>query len=80
MKLYLISQDANSEYDTYDSAVVRAPDAETARGMSPNNGLPMDWSKSDEWARSIDQVNVQYLGEAIPGSEQGLVLSSYNAG
>lgn len=32
MKLFLISQTQNNDYDTYDSAVVTAPDEETAKG------------------------------------------------
>ncbi|MFA6125419.1 hypothetical protein [Sphingomonas sp.] len=39
MKLFLISQNQNYDYDTYDSAVVAAPDEETARLMNPRNGM-----------------------------------------
>ena len=37
MKLWLISQDVNSGYDTYDSAVVAAETEEEARGIYPDN-------------------------------------------
>ena len=36
MKLFRISQDTNNGYDTYDSAIVAASDAEAARCMSPS--------------------------------------------
>jgi arylsulfatase A-like enzyme len=35
MKLFLISQDENGGYDTYDSAVVAAEDEEAARKIHP---------------------------------------------
>jgi hypothetical protein len=35
MNLYLISQDQVSDYDVYDSAVVAAPDEDTARNLHP---------------------------------------------
>lgn len=39
MKLFLISQKENNNYDTYDSAVVAAGDAEVARNMNPSGGI-----------------------------------------
>lgn len=38
MKLFLISQTQNNDYDTCDSAVVAAPDEETARSTTPAMG------------------------------------------
>lgn len=36
MKLYLISQDVNNGYDTYDSAVVCAANEAEARALTSN--------------------------------------------
>lgn len=36
MNLYLISQDVNNDYDTYDSAVVAASNEEDARNIHPS--------------------------------------------
>lgn len=36
MNLYIISQDINNDYDTYDSAVVCAEDEEDAREIHPS--------------------------------------------
>ena len=36
MKLYLISQDVNNDYDTYDSAVVVAKSEQDAREIHPS--------------------------------------------
>jgi hypothetical protein len=76
MKLFLIWQDINTDYDTYDSAVVVAPDEESAR-----HSLPANWvggCEEQHWALP-ENVHVQYLGE----SEETLpriVCASSNAG
>ncbi len=36
MNLYLISQNVNGDYDTYDSAVVAAPNEHYAKHMHPD--------------------------------------------
>ena len=78
MKLYLISQDENDNYDTYDSAVVAARDEEDARQINPGG----DWSKTKyvSWCSSPDKVIVRLVGEAAPDVPRGLILASFNAG
>ena len=87
MKLYLISQTENTDYDTYDSAVVMAENEEQARLISPHTGLVMtewEWKqKYSDWCSCPDNVSVTYLGEA--SAEQAkkdnpLILASFNAG
>lgn len=82
MKLFRISQEENSDYDTYDSAVVAAPNEQTARRMNPSNGKEMgEWNGCcNSWCSSADKVIVKYLGEATEGIEQGVICSSFNAG
>ena len=81
MKIYLISQTANNDYDTYDSAVVYAPDEETARNTHPYDGKQISWVTPDyAWCKSPDQVGVRYIGEAPEGVEAGLICASFNAG
>ncbi len=46
MKLFRIYQDINRGYDTYDSAVVAAPDAEAARRISPDSFREWDAERS----------------------------------
>ena len=78
MKLFHISQNENHEYDTYDSAVVCAQDADDARTISPDSGR---WDGSfGAWCSSPDKVEVKYLGEAAEGIERGVVCASFNAG
>jgi hypothetical protein len=82
MNLYMISQRENNDYDTYDSAVVAAPDEETARLMNPANGdLISDWGHNySTWCSSPDLVCVELLGIAKPGTKTGVIVSSFNAG
>lgn len=81
MKLFLIAQGEEDGYDSYDSAVVAAPDEETARNTDPSTGKPVDWSsrRFGDWASKPEHVTVRYLGEAVD-VEQGVVCASYNAG
>ncbi len=75
MNLYLISQTDNIDYDTYDSAVVAAPDEESAKRIPPTED---SWDSS--WAKSPDSVKVKLIGAASPDIEQGVILASFNAG
>lgn len=81
MKLFRIFQRVNNEYDTYDSAVVCAPDEQTARRMSPDNGQVQEensWNRNT-WA-CFEAISAEYLGEAREGMPVGVVVSSFNAG
>ena len=84
LKLFLISQDENDDYDTYDSAVVCAPDEEVARLMAPGgkNGEPEDFEGRpySSWCSSADKVKVQLIGDAAPDVAVGVVCASFNAG
>jgi hypothetical protein len=81
MKLFLIKQSQNTGYDTYDSAVVSAPDEETAKHMDPGSGKPVEkWNSNYlSWCNGPEHVTVRYLGEAVD-MEQGVVCASFNAG
>ena len=80
--LYLISQDTNNDYDTYDSAVVCADDLESARLTHPGgDALGGPWNLlPDTWVSKPEHVTVTYLGEADPSVEYGVVIASFNAG
>lgn len=84
MKLFLISQDSNNDYDTYDSAVVCAPNEDVARVMNPSNGKLMekaDWrGQYSSWCAAPELVTVEYLGKAADTVKPGIVCSSFNAG
>lgn len=76
MKIWLISSSV-SGYDTYDSAVVVAETEELARNIHPSGRDNWD---SYSWENSPDKVDVEYLGDAVEGSSEGLVCNSFNAG
>jgi hypothetical protein len=80
MNIYLLEQNVNADYDTYDSMVVSAPDEHTARQMHPNDPLGYnDQPRYKEWANSPDQVQVTLLGTSN-NPTQKIILASYNAG
>jgi len=80
MNLYLISQNKNSDWDTYDSAVVAALSEGDARKINPDG----EWQEEDfpfgGWVKysEIRCIEVKYLGETI--LERGVILASFNAG
>ena len=80
MNIYLISQEINFEYDTYDSAVVCAPDEATAKMIHPSGNV-LGTNKYDEftWC-SPEHVKVVLIGTAVPNSLQGVICASFNAG
>lgn len=89
MKLWKISQTVNRGYDTYDSAIVAANTAAEARMIHPAdtgeswNAIYANWNgqtnPSQVWA-TADKVTVECIGTARPGTNKGVVLSSFNAG
>jgi hypothetical protein len=85
MKIYVLKQDENDGYDTYDSLVVAAEDEESARQIHPNDAELIDpWDKDKcwrEWCLSPDDVSVEYIG-TYEGkrTEPHIILASYNAG
>lgn len=84
MNLYLISQDENNDYDTFDSAVVAAKSTKEAQNMYPRTGKPMtedEWKNPYlGWVKSPEQVKVTYLGVAGKKVKRGVICASFNAG
>ena len=86
MNLYRISQIINNDYDTYDSAIVAAPDEEKARVMHPN-GIKSDrldrrthnFSMGD-WVVYASDVTVELIGEASEKTQRSVICASFNAG
>jgi hypothetical protein len=93
MNIYLVSQDENNGYDTYDSFVCYAESEEDARVMSPSphyiwknsswNFLYSDGSyeqcNSSAWCHP-NLVEVELIGITSEDVESGVVLASFNAG
>jgi hypothetical protein len=90
MILYLISQTANTGYDTYDSAVVAAETPDEAIRIHPSGGMTWD-EKREGWAwggtaaydgawTRPDLVSCRQIGIADPGTGPGVICASFNAG
>ena len=91
MKLFKIWQTENLDYDRFDSAVVAAESEEDAKKIHPGpapygtdtewpgSGIPEDFPFGCSWASSPSKVFVEYLGEAKPGTERGVICASFNA-
>lgn len=91
MKLWLISQTTNRDYDTWDSAVVVAADEEHARKIHPSDDPPIGrytpkWWEGEgnldrTWCDRLEDVKVAYIGEASDLLTAGTVVcASFNAG
>lgn len=85
MKLWLLTQNANNEYDTYDSCVVAAENEDDARTIHPGDYYK-DTTVTDEepklydsWTK-LSNVTVFLLGDAKEGIKRGAICSSFNAG
>jgi hypothetical protein len=90
-KLYVVYQEVNNNYDTYDSMVVCAESEEEARKLSPTQYFMFDKcfgnyhvndetsSKDSYWA-TVEDVKVIYIGIADETIPKGVVIASYNAG
>lgn len=85
MNLYLLWQEVNNDYDTYDSCVVCAENMDEAIRIHPANNPreePRDelWeSLVNEWA-DLENIYCELIGKAAPGIPKGLVIASFNAG
>lgn len=80
MNLYLISQTANDDYDSFDSAVVAAPSAAAARMIHPSV-QHKDWDGAYECSWTDAQyVQVDFIGVAKKYTKHGVICASFNAG
>ena len=89
MNIYLISQEVNNDWNTYDSAIVAAESVEDAKTLHPDGigcaskqevynsdvttYFPHDWCYRDD-------VKVELLGVAMQGTKKMVLLASFNAG
>lgn len=91
MNLYLISQNKNNDYDSFDSAVVVSSNEELARQFHPNGhcfwGGDEWWHKDDNRSWGTDctwtepkNVTVELVGTALDDAKEGTVIcASFNA-
>jgi hypothetical protein len=75
-KLYMIWQEVNNGWDTYNSAIVCADNEEEARNVEV--GTTRDGEFAD-WA-NVKDVQVKYIGIADVTIKKGTVHISFKAG
>lgn len=81
MKIYLLSQDDNQNYDTYDSCIVVAESEEDAKTIHPNGDeYTKPISLYTDWAREKESISCKEIGEANSDQVRGVILASFNAG
>lgn len=78
MNLYLLTQDVETGWDTYDSVVVAAKTETDAKSIHPCTIL--GWGSRGDWPKSPESVDVKLIGKAVKGTPAGVILASFNAG
>lgn len=86
VKLFFVSQDEVSDYDTFSDFVCCAKDENDARQITPcGKGYDSDGCLQDGyggWASNINNVKVELIGEVIEGCDatRRIICSSFHAG
>jgi hypothetical protein len=85
LKLYLLTQNDNNGYDTYDSCIVCAKNEDEAKTISPEGGIFVETtgkrsSWHTAWAKRASSITCEEIGTANENQKKGVILSSFNAG
>lgn len=95
MKLYLISQNLLTKYDTYNSAVVSAESPDDAKDIHPDNSVTHvkndKWfgtyakggeyqTEPDTWVRYSEIGHIKVEYLGETEKKRGVILASYRAG
>ena len=70
------------DYDEFDAAIVAAETEDDARTIQPSNRTDLGSGVPEKYVGWVppDQVSIEYIGEAKPGTKRGVILASFNAG
>ena len=82
MKIYLISQNVNKFYDTYDSFLVCAENEDEAKDIHPG-GYKINWGDRGDstWVNSKSDLICEEIGDAKEGIKKNeVIIASFNAG
>lgn len=86
MNLYLVERRDDTDFIEYDSVVVAAETEADARKIHPSGEMVWSeevrktWAYDARWPVTPGEVQVKHIGIAVEGTEQGVVLASFNAG
>jgi hypothetical protein len=78
MRLYMLSTTVNDRPKAFSRAVVAAETEEAARRTHPDGESVVTEGLDilGTWV-SVQEVRVEYLGEAKPGMQAGVIIASY---
>ena len=81
MNLYLLKQNTNTGYDTFDACIVAAQSEQEAKQITPiNETFGQTGGSAVGWCDSVDKVHCTYIGSATFGTPKGVILASFNSG
>ena len=79
MNIYLLTQDENTGYNTYDACVVCAESEEDAKRISSYGKDIADKDEHYAWVASPEKVTATLIGKAANDIKQKVILGSFNA-
>lgn len=80
MKLYLLGQTDNRQYDTYDYCLVCAANEADARTIDPNGNEFKENPENEgynDWAKTKHGITCEEIGEANSNQPRGVIIASY---
>ena len=82
MNLYLLSQEENINYDTFDSMVVCAKNKVIAKSFHPfgDGKIFEENEKWPSWAITKKGIKISLIGKASKKQLSGIICTSFNAG
>lgn len=81
MNIYLLTQDVNVDWDTYDSAIVCAEsEAEAVKFHPDGTFFDSMWLATYDWVKMPSDVKCQKIGVADESIEKGVILDVYFPG
>ncbi len=80
MKLYMLTQNDNTGYDTFDACIVCAENEKDAKTITPIGEVYSENEEWADWALSAENISCIEIGEANEKQVRGVILASFNAG
>jgi|WetSurMetagenome_2_1015567.scaffolds.fasta_scaffold67863_3 hypothetical protein len=80
LKLYLLTQDEEIGYDTFDSCIVAAKDENEAKQYHPSGRLNDREDNWGDWPTNKDVITCIEIGKANKEQQVGVIIASFNAG
>lgn len=80
MKIYLLTQNDNNGYDTFDSIIVCAKNCADAKTIDPYDKQFIENEPWGDWAKKSSSIICKEIGTANKLQKRGVILASFNAG